>query len=97
MSSVSGTGVRQKCAVEGPAVLGLPPWHCKPVPVFRELNEPPQGFERDVPIACQPSDPTQLAPASLVLCIGAPWLLSLTSDVLSVPLLTSQWLAPETE
>ena len=97
MSSVSETGVRQKCELDWLAVLGLPPWHCKPVPVFRELNEPPQGFERLKPIACQPSDPTQLAPASLALCIGVPWSVPLTSDVDNMPLLTSQWLAPETE
>lgn len=87
----------QKCELDWLAVLGLPPWHCKPVLVGPPaLNEPPHGFERLKPIACQPSDPTQLGPASLVLCIGVPWSVSLTSDVLRVPLLTLQWFAPET-
>ncbi len=74
-----------------------PSWHCRPVLVLiRRLNELRQGLWRDVPIACQPSDPTQLGPASRFLCIGTPWSESLTWEVPCVPVLTSQWLAPET-
>lgn len=74
----------------------LPLLHCGPVFVGL-LKLPRHGFDGDRPIACQPSDPTQLGPDSSVVCFGMPIPGVWVDAVLRVPVPTTQCLAPEVE